>query len=192
MFVINRSDCQFPFPVLYFISTTLSLNKLLLLLWLSMHGGTWCVFSTQTPTFQRLMKNLFLCWSTGTATTIKTGEERGKKQLGLSGLRKANGVLKLFWNYFFLLVSLLPNRALIEVHGIFATEINKDIMEHCWHHCPAFSLPFLKRFPSVLSFLVFSFNESEHNNYLEPYLVSVIIVSFSIYIFLLNIKSDTF
>lgn len=51
--------------------------------------------------------------------------------MSLSELRKENSALKLLWNYFILLVSLLPNHTLIEVNGNLAIELNKDIMEHC-------------------------------------------------------------
>lgn len=57
-------------------------------------------------------------------------EEEKKGKMGLSELRKENSALKSFWNYLILLLSFLPNHILLEVRGIFATELNKDVMEH--------------------------------------------------------------
>lgn len=80
-------------------------------------------------------EELLFCWSTGTASTTmkkRVGKERKKKkEMSLSELRKESSALKLLWNYFVLLVSLLPNHTLSEVSGNFAIELNKDIMEHC-------------------------------------------------------------
>lgn len=135
--------------------TTLLLNTFLLgFLWSSTCDGSWCTHSAQNPVIQELLKKPCLCWSKGTAITTTT-----KKGNRLSELRNESSVLKLSGKYLILLVVFLPTCILIEVNGIFTTELNKGIMEHCKHHSPGFSPPLPKMlfFPCPSPFLLLSF-----------------------------------